>query len=142
MTKQHHQSKELWILWALIMGLILLVAFMRPAQGSESWTQADYTYELERTMDRWETSAYALAIADTASTYLALRDGATEVNPLLGEDPSNQVLLASLASQLLLINWVNSEFRARDAYGFNVIYSTIKAGVVGNNIVILYGGEF
>lgn len=54
---------------------------------------------------RWERLALGAATLDAAVTAQALRDGAVELNPLLGKHPSDAQLLGVTTASLLAVRF-------------------------------------
>lgn len=96
----------------------------------------------EALADTWETTAYAGAVLDIASTAYALEQGAVEANPILGEDPNIGTLLLVGALNVGLVYWVNETWSPRQAKKFNQAYSIVKLSVSTNNFIIAYEGNF
>lgn len=107
--------------------LILLANFAFAGELFENWTAKN------------ETKFYyfvGLQALDVASTRYAINRGGTEMNPLLGKNPSTEKLLLSKAVMVPLmyglLSLQDNESRSTVLNWTNIFY----VGVVGNNVMV------
>ena len=73
------------------------------------------------------------AIADGITTQLALSAGASEMNPLLGSNPSLPLVLGGTALKVWLSEYMKDDEDAQK------IITGIWAGAAGNNLAVIAG---